>query len=98
MEVDFQDSELEEMANDSNYKGNWSPAIVKALRKRLNFIKQAIGQQDLYAFRSNHLEKLKGQRHGQHSIRLNNQYRLIIQFKTRQGKKIVSIIKIEDYH
>lgn len=48
--------------------------------------------------KSLHFEKLKGQRAGQRSIRLNRQWRLIVVIEhDDQGKSIV-VLDIEDYH
>jgi proteic killer suppression protein len=45
-----------------------------------------------------HFEKLKGRREDQHSVRLNNQYRLILTLDGQHLAKVVRIIRIEDYH
>jgi len=98
MEIEYEDPELEQMAsNPDNYMGKWS-SLIRAFLKRVNIVKQAVDSRDLREIKSNHLEKLKGKRQHQHSLRLNDQYRLIIQFKHKQGKEIISFIKIEDYH
>ena len=98
MDIDFQDSELNRLAFDGSYVGNCSPALVRAYRKRVNQISQAPNQQSLYAFKSLRLEKLKGKMRGKYSMRINDQFRLIVQFAKRNGKDTVIIIKIEDYH
>jgi proteic killer suppression protein len=48
--------------------------------------------------KSLHFEKLQGSRVGQYSMRLNDQWRLIIKFKSKGGDKTVLVISIEDYH
>lgn len=98
MEFEIADSELEDMAYSGKYKGRWPDSIVKAYRKRVTLIKQAKNSMDLYALHSLCLEKLKGKRQHEHSIRLNNQYRLIVEFATRDKKETIIIKKIEDYH
>ena len=98
MEIEYKNPELKQMAcNPNNYRGTWS-YLVRAFLKRINMMKQAVDRRDLYKMRSNRLEKLKGNRQHQHSLWLNDQYRLIIQFKQKQGREIISVIKIEDYH
>lgn len=98
MEVEFQDSELERLASDFTYMGKRSAAVVKKFRNRINRIRQATNRMDLYALKSLRLEKLKGQRQHQHSMRLNDQYRLIVEFRREEEKEIVNIIEIGDYH
>lgn len=43
-------------------------------------------------------EKLKGNRSGQHSMRLNSQFRLILRIEGDTATKTVVIMAIEDYH
>ena len=44
------------------------------------------------------LEKLKGDRKGQNSIRLNDQWRLIVEFEGKDQNTTVNIIEVVDYH
>jgi toxin HigB-1 len=41
---------------------------------------------------------LKGNRSSQHSMRLNKQWRLIVEFEGVAPNKLVAVISIEDYH
>ncbi len=50
--------------------------IAEAARKRLRWLDAAVTLQDLANIRSNHLEKLAGDRQGQYRIRVNDQYRV----------------------
>jgi proteic killer suppression protein len=43
-------------------------------------------------------EELKGRRSHQHSFRINDQWRLVAQIEKREGRKVVRIIEIVDYH
>ena len=98
MDIEFQDSELERLAFDQSYFGKTSPALVKAYRKKVNLIRNVPDQQVLRAFRSLRLEKLKGKMQGKYSMRINDQFRLIVQFAKKNGKDTVIVIRIEDYH
>lgn len=98
MDVEYANSELERLAEDATYLGNHSAAKILKYRNRINRIRQAVNRLDLYAQKSLRLEKLKGQRQHQHSMRLNDQYRLIVEFQKRSGKEIVKVINLEDYH
>jgi toxin HigB-1 len=51
-----------------------------------------------YHLKSLHFEKLHGSRSHQHSMRLNKQWRLIVEFEGSGSAKIISIVAIEDYH
>ena len=98
MKISFEDEELDAMETDPNYRGPVSQSVVKAYRKRVAQIRAALDERDLYAIKSLHFEKLKGQRKNQHSLRLNNQYRLILEMEGQSDDKVVKIIRIEDYH
>jgi proteic killer suppression protein len=48
--------------------------------------------------KSLHFEKLKGNRSQQYSMRLNEQWRLIVEIKGNAPNKVIAVISIEDYH
>src|SRR4029077_8141292 len=50
--------------------------LVRVARRKLDQLNQAVILGDLRAPPSNHLEKLKGEREGQYSIRINDQWRV----------------------
>lgn len=61
-------------------------------------IENAEDERDIRAFVSLHFEKLKGNRAGQYSLRLDRQFRLIIQIERDEKGQWIWIISIEDYH
>jgi len=61
---------------------------------KLAAIHVSLTLEDLKSPPSNHLEQLKGDRAGQHSIRINNQYRIC--FIWNEGNAIE--VEIVDYH
>ena len=64
--------------------------------KRLRILDAAISIGDLAALNSNRLEALKGDRKGQHSIRINAQWRVCFEWpKDAPGPSNVAIV---DYH
>lgn len=65
----------------------------KALRK-LIMLNNARTLEDLRIPPSNHLEKLKGDREGQYSIRINDQFRICFNFEAGDA----SNVEITDYH
>ncbi len=64
-----------------------------ALRK-LRMINNAININDLRIPPANHLEKLSGNREGQYSIRINNQWRICFEWKSGNAFNV----EITDYH
>jgi toxin HigB-1 len=68
--------------------------IEKPAYKRLLRLDAATSLADLGAIRGNHLEALAKDRQGQHSIRINDQYRICFTW-SEQGPENVEIV---DYH
>jgi len=98
MEVDFEDDSLRRLETDPAFDGGFGHEVVKAFRKRIQLIRAAPDERDFYALKSLHFEKLLGNREGQHSMRLNQRWRLILKFARRPSGKVVVVISIEDYH
>lgn len=98
MEVRFRDSYYEQIERDPKYSSNFDARIIKAYRNRINYIRQAVDERDMFALRSWRFEKLKGSRCHQYSIRLNDQWRLILEMEGDAPNKIIVIVQIEDYH
>ena len=69
-------------------------AIERAARRKLLYLNQARTLTDLRVPPGNHLEALKGSRAGQHSIRVNDQWRICFQWSATGP----SAIEIVDYH
>jgi proteic killer suppression protein len=76
----------------------FSRAIHKSFRKVMSLIGSAADERDLRTFKSLRLEKLRGDREGQSSVRLNDQYRLILLFEHDGQDKHVVVVEIADYH
>lgn len=98
MEVKFDDPDLERLGTDPRYTAKLDAALVKAFRKRLQFISAAQDERAFYAMKSLHYEKLKGDYDGYHSMRLNDQWRLLLRLVEKDAGNQVVIISICDYH
>jgi proteic killer suppression protein len=68
--------------------------LLRVARRKLDLLNQAVVLGDLRAPPSNHLERLRGEREGQHSIRINDQWRVCFRW-TASGAEGVEIM---DYH
>lgn len=98
MELRFRDKTHQKLEIDAAFSGGFPSEIVKAYRSRVNFIRQAQDERDLYSMKSFRFEKLKGSRSNQRSIRLNDQWRLILEFEGVAPSKTALIVGIEDYY
>ena len=98
MDVEYEDESLERLETDPSYDGGHSRPVVKAFRKTVQLIKAAPDERAFYAMKSLHFEKLKGKLAGIQSMRLNDQWRLILECRGNGLEKIVHVVGIEDYH
>ena len=70
------------------------PDIHRSALRKLRMLNRAENLQDLRVPPANRLEALKGERKGQHSIRINDQWRVC--FRWEQGDAYD--VEIVDYH
>jgi proteic killer suppression protein len=70
--------------------------IERAVRLKLDRLEAAVELKDLGALPGNRLEALKGDRKGQYSIRINDQWRIC--FEWPGGAAGPSNVEILDYH
>jgi proteic killer suppression protein len=89
----FRDAETERLWKEE--RGRRIPATLQRVAlKKLQMLNAAGTLADLAAPPGNRLERLKGDREGQHSIRINDQYRVC--FVWRDGNAYDA--EITDYH
>ena len=68
--------------------------IQRTARRKLIYLDDAESLQDLLAPPGNRLEKLKGPRAGQYSIRINDQWRICFNWSDNKARNV----EIVDYH
>jgi proteic killer suppression protein len=70
------------------------PDLIKRAIRRLEYIHYAIALNDLMRPPSNRLHALKGERKGQHSISINEQWRICFKFIDGDAYDV----EVTDYH
>jgi proteic killer suppression protein len=70
------------------------PDLIKRAVRRLEYIHYAITLNDLIVPPSNRLHTLKGERKGQHSISINEQWRICFKFIDGDAYDV----EVTDYH
>lgn len=86
--------ETERWFNDQTAR-RLPPQIQRAARRKLLLLNQARRLEDLRApYYGNPLEALKGDRKGQHSIRINDQWRICFRWEGQDAFEV----EIVDYH
>ncbi len=99
MNVRFDDRRLLRMALDADYDGGFSHQLADSFRELVQFIVEAQDERELYAWKALHFERLKGRRRHQRSLRLNRQFRLIVEIEAQPaGRNLIAVKSIEDYH
>ena len=89
----FKDKEAEKI-----FKGRFSKRLPQTIHhiaeRKLILLHQSTNLNDLRVPPSNRLEALKGNRRGQHSIRINDQWRICFEW----NEDGVYAVEIVDYH
>jgi len=93
MIVSFADKDTEKLFTTGKSKLIPSTIITTALRK-LDYLNKAKTLRDLEAPPGNRLEALKDELKGKHSIRINDQFRIVFRFSEAEASEV----EIVDYH
>ncbi|MCC3244594.1 type II toxin-antitoxin system RelE/ParE family toxin [Methylocystis sp. WRRC1] len=98
MRVVFADEKLSLIETDEAGETRLPIGVIKSARRKLTVLRAAIDDRSLRNWKSLHYEKLKGDREGQRSIRVNDQYRMVFELDEETEPQTVTILSIEDYH
>lgn len=96
MIIDFGDRTTEDIFNglDTEQARRISYSIWNAAVRKLDMINAMHELKDLRIPPANRLEALKGKWSGYHSIRVNNQYRVVFKWSDGNAKNVM----VTDYH
>lgn len=94
----FANKKLEALYTTEAGSKKYPPAVVTAFFDVMATVVAAVDERDLYAIKSLHFEALKGDRAGEHSVRLNKQFRLILRIEADEPGNVIVVIEIADYH
>jgi proteic killer suppression protein len=98
MDVEYADPELARLESDITYTGGRDLDIVRQFRRLMLLVRSVPNMNELYKYPSRHLEKLKGTRQHQHSLRLNKGWRLIIEVVKPASSNFLRIIEISNHY
>ncbi|MEZ4658874.1 MAG: type II toxin-antitoxin system RelE/ParE family toxin [Caldilineaceae bacterium] len=94
----FKNRDIELLYTERKNAHRYPAEAIKGFFKVISIIKNARDERDLMALRSLNYEALKGNRGHQNSLRLNRQWRLIVERQVDDEGRLLWIIDIEDYH
>ena len=89
----FRDKDTEKIFNRTHSR-KLAPNIQHLARRKLIMLDAATDLNSLRVSPGNRLEVLKGNRKGQHSIRINDQWRICFRWKSEDDYDV----EITDYH
>jgi len=89
----FGDKHTEEFFNGTRVKVSWS-GVASVAHRKLDMVNAAHRLDDLKIPPGNRLEALKGDLVGYHSIRVNDQFRVVFRWADGAAHEV----KITDYH
>ncbi|MCQ2795312.1 MAG: type II toxin-antitoxin system RelE/ParE family toxin [Bacilli bacterium] len=95
MIISFKDKETEKIYNQE-FSRKLPIGIQKVALRKLIMLNAACSLNDLKVPPANHLEKLKNNRSGQYSIRINQQWRIC--FVPKNNGSDYANVEIVDYH
>ena len=98
MRIVFRDQRLAAIRTEQAARTGLSIALINACRRKLLVIEAAPDERTLRNWRSLHYEKLHGDREGQYSVRLNDQWRLVFVLDESTTPTTVTILEVVDYH
>jgi proteic killer suppression protein len=94
----FSDKNLQALYTDGKDAHKYAAGVADAFFEVMTSIDAAKDERDLYALKSLRFEKLSGDRKGQHSLRLNRQWRLIVLIERDEQGNTLVVVEIVDYH
>jgi toxin HigB-1 len=71
-----------------------APDVLERAKRKLQVLESATGLKDLASPPGNRLEALRGNREGQHSIRINDQFRVCFRWENGDAYEV----EVTDYH
>jgi toxin HigB-1 len=98
MRYSFTSKKLEQLFLEDKGAEKFPPGVIHTFKTIVNLIAQIPDERSLYDFPAFHTEKLRGDRKGQYSIRLNKQFRLCFEVIKDPDGNIILLLEIVDYH
>lgn len=98
MEVVYADQKLARIETDEAAETKLPISVIMSCRRKLVLLRAAPDERTLRNWKSLHYEKLKGDREGQRSIRLNGKWRLVFRLDESTAPPKIVVAEIADYH
>jgi len=94
MEVEFRDSKLALIETNRAVETKLPLSVINSARRKLILIRAAPDERTMRNWKSLHYEKMTGNRKGERSIRLNDQWRMSIDPDDSRSPAKVTVLEI----
>ena len=95
----FEDDDLRRLYEEQDFVlPRLGPEVIRAFRNKVAYLEEADSEADLRNYKALHFEKLRGGRLGQHSIRLNRRWRLILRVETDADGRLLIIVEVVNHY
>ena len=98
MRIEFADEDLSRICTDQAFRLGLPVAVIRSARNKLIQLEAAKDERDLRNLKSLNYKKLSGDREGQRSVRVNDQYRIVFVLSEDERPPIIRILEIGDTH
>src|SRR5574341_816392 len=98
MKIVFRDQRLALIRTEQAARTRLPISVIKSCREKLVVLEAAPDERTLRNWKSLKYEKLQGDRKGQRSIRINDQFRLVFRLDESTKPRTIEVLDVEDYH
>lgn len=98
MKIVFRDQRLALIRTEQAARTRLPISVIKSCREKLVVLEAAPDERTLRNWKSLKYEKLQGDRKGQRSIRINDQFRLVFRLDESTNPRTIEVLDVEDYH
>ncbi len=98
MKIEFADERLRLICTTEAHKLGLPIAVIRSAQRKLLELEQAPDERTLRNWKSLNYKKLSGEREGQRSIRVNDQYRIVFLIVNDERPPLIRILEIDDTH
>ena len=98
MRFRFTKKQLEALYTEGKGAKKYPAGVVDSFFEVMAAVDAATSTLDLRALKGMRFEQLRGKRKGQCSLRLNDQFRLIVVIETDKDGETIAVVEIVDYH
>lgn len=98
MRIEYADERMARICTAEAHKLGLPIAVIRAAQRKLILLEQAPDERTLRNWKSLNYKKLSGEREGQRSVRINDQYRIVFELLEDERPPAIRILEIDDTH